>query len=756
MRLKDRIHSCELHPVLVGARSARSRERPCARDAERPPRADRRRRSSAGSASPRGCASAGVSCAVYERDPAMRRRARLPAAHERRRRRGAARLPSRTTSSSSTSRRRARRRRGRVAVVIDSQLQRADVDAAPRAAERRRAPAHRDRPADAATDPARPARRRVQASARGRRLRGARRRRAPAARGRRVRPTAMCWSAPTASARRCAASCCPRSRSSARRRWPRPLRALAAHPGDARRLPDVLLDGFAIARDDAAACWRSARTCRAGRSRRRSPTLAPDIHVDPVEPYMMLSGGVPPGNAVPAPARLDVRHPTGVHEGMLEVVADWHPALRGLVERVELDTLFAFPFRRLDPTPRVADDARHAARRRDPRDAADARPGREHGAARRGAARRPARAAARGERRCSTRSRLRGRRCATTSTRSWRCPQTTAASAAAASGGRRGGMDAARADLRASRRQRRPAAEGRADGRGGRGLEVAMLRLDDLRIPVGPRPARATTTRALVLGHAHGVRRADHQHAGLLPHAARAAEAAVRPRSRAERRRRDLAMEYVRMRDAGETPPVRFPFDERVLKPRVGGFIAVGGALTAHWKTLALPLLHHDDVLDADRDRRPGRLRRRGRAAVDRCSTTRRSRAPNCSAATSRSRLGRAFDDVEYRGEPGHLPDVPSRRDGPASGRRRVRGVRRARAVPRRGRFGLGALQRGGSPAVDPHDRREARALPRDPADGDASVPARRRDRRARAALRGLRPVDQSGAESGSGGRCGR
>ena len=40
-----------------------------------------------------------------------------------------------------------------------------------------------------------------------------------------------------------------------------------------------------------------------------------------------------------------------MHEGMLEVVADWHPALRGLVERVELDTLFAFPFRRLDPTP---------------------------------------------------------------------------------------------------------------------------------------------------------------------------------------------------------------------------------------------------------------------------------------------------------------------------------------------------------------------------------------------------------------------
>ena len=36
---------------------------------------------------------------------------------------------------------------------------------------------------------------------------------------------------------------------------------------------------------------------------------------------------------------------------MIEAVADWHPALRGLVERVELDTLFAAHFKRLEPTP---------------------------------------------------------------------------------------------------------------------------------------------------------------------------------------------------------------------------------------------------------------------------------------------------------------------------------------------------------------------------------------------------------------------
>lgn len=42
----------------------------------------------------------------------------------------------------------------------------------------------------------------------------------------------------------------------------------------------------------------------------------------------------------------------------------------------------------------------------------------------------------------------------------------------------------------------------------------------------------------------------------------------------------------------GGRPAVSFRVDARVLKPRVAGFIAVGGALTSQWKTLALPILH--------------------------------------------------------------------------------------------------------------------------------------------------------------------
>jgi multimeric flavodoxin WrbA len=46
------------------------------------------------------------------------------------------------------------------------------------------------------------------------------------------------------------------------------------------------------------------------------------------------------------------------------------------------------------------------------------------------------------------------------------------------------------------------------------------------------------------------------------------------------------------LRREGSAPAVPFRVDERVLRPRVAGFLAVGGSLTPRWTTLALPLLH--------------------------------------------------------------------------------------------------------------------------------------------------------------------
>jgi multimeric flavodoxin WrbA len=113
--------------------------------------------------------------------------------------------------------------------------------------------------------------------------------------------------------------------------------------------------------------------------------------------------------------------------------------------------------------------------------------------------------------------------------------------------------------------------------------------------------------------------------------------------------------EILRMRAAGENIPVQFPIDERVLRPRVAGFIAVGGSLPSFWKTLALPLLHtltasmqaavvdqvqfagagspSSIVLDPEALERAAQL---GRNVAD--------------------QLGREYEDAEYHGPEGACP----------------------------------------------------------------------------------------------------
>jgi 2-polyprenyl-6-methoxyphenol hydroxylase-like FAD-dependent oxidoreductase len=132
-------------------------------------------------------------------------------------------------------------------------------------------------------------------------------------------------------------------------------------------LPGILLDGFVIAADD-----RGVTLAMGAMDPRQAPEqaaaeVAPDVALDPVEPYMMLSGGIVPGTAIPRPAEWTADTPAQMHAHMMKAVADWHPALRGLVERVDLDTLFATHFKRLEPTPAwpstnvtVCGDAIHA------------------------------------------------------------------------------------------------------------------------------------------------------------------------------------------------------------------------------------------------------------------------------------------------------------------------------------------------------------------------------------------------------------
>lgn len=114
--------------------------------------------------------------------------------------------------------------------------------------------------------------------------------------------------------------------------------------------------------------------------------------------------------------------------------------------------------------------------------------------------------------------------------------------------------------------------------------------------------------------------------------------------------------ELVAVMRAGGEPVVPFRVDERVLKPRVAGFIAVGGSLTSQWKTLTLPILHtttfsmHIAVIDQVQFEGAGTPRS---IVLDPEALDRAARLGTNVAA----QLGRAFDDADYVGdEPGLCP----------------------------------------------------------------------------------------------------
>jgi multimeric flavodoxin WrbA len=109
------------------------------------------------------------------------------------------------------------------------------------------------------------------------------------------------------------------------------------------------------------------------------------------------------------------------------------------------------------------------------------------------------------------------------------------------------------------------------------------------------------------------------------------------------------------LRREGREPAVPFRVDERVLKPRVAGFLAVGGSLTSQWKTLALPLMHattfsmHIAVVDQVQFEGAGTPRSVviDQAALDRAAVLGHHVA---------GQLGVPFDQARYLGPPGLCP----------------------------------------------------------------------------------------------------
>jgi multimeric flavodoxin WrbA len=109
------------------------------------------------------------------------------------------------------------------------------------------------------------------------------------------------------------------------------------------------------------------------------------------------------------------------------------------------------------------------------------------------------------------------------------------------------------------------------------------------------------------------------------------------------------------LRRDGQAANVPFRVDERVLKPRVAGFLAVGGSLTPQWKTLALPTLHtltfSMSIVVVDQAQFAGAGTPRS-IVLDDAALARAARLGRNVA----SQLGRGLGDAEYCGEPGLCP----------------------------------------------------------------------------------------------------
>jgi 2-polyprenyl-6-methoxyphenol hydroxylase-like FAD-dependent oxidoreductase len=114
-------------------------------------------------------------------------------------------------------------------------------------------------------------------------------------------------------------------------------------------IPTVLLQGVIIAAD------RSGSRVLLGAFQPRrviadAPAdIAPDVHLEPVEDYIMVSCSVAPGTVVPPASEWVADTPLAMRTSMLTAIDGWHPALRTIVGNMELDSIFSVPFGYLEP-----------------------------------------------------------------------------------------------------------------------------------------------------------------------------------------------------------------------------------------------------------------------------------------------------------------------------------------------------------------------------------------------------------------------
>jgi 2-polyprenyl-6-methoxyphenol hydroxylase-like FAD-dependent oxidoreductase len=122
-------------------------------------------------------------------------------------------------------------------------------------------------------------------------------------------------------------------------------------PGLLEQLPPHLFDGVIIAADRKGSRLLIAVYRPRQQAGDAVAAIAPDVTLEPVGDYVMISCSVAPGTVIPPAAEWTAGTPAMLRDAMLAATEGWHPAARALVADVDLDSIFVIPFGFLEPAP---------------------------------------------------------------------------------------------------------------------------------------------------------------------------------------------------------------------------------------------------------------------------------------------------------------------------------------------------------------------------------------------------------------------
>jgi 2-polyprenyl-6-methoxyphenol hydroxylase-like FAD-dependent oxidoreductase len=119
----------------------------------------------------------------------------------------------------------------------------------------------------------------------------------------------------------------------------------------AGQLPPHLFEGVIIAADRKGSRLLIAVYRPRQRPQDAAAAIAPDVALEPVEDYVMISCSVAPETVIPPAAQWTDGTPAMLRDAMLGAIEGWHLAARALVARVDLASVFVIPFGFLEPAP---------------------------------------------------------------------------------------------------------------------------------------------------------------------------------------------------------------------------------------------------------------------------------------------------------------------------------------------------------------------------------------------------------------------